>query len=129
MVFLSFLAANWLILLIGIIVLGYVGVSIYKFSKLPINEKYSRIRAYLLYVVTIAEEKWGAGMGAVKLGEVYDAFTKKYPIIKIFISWETFKNLVDSALVEMRKILEVKAIKEAEAAASLAELTPAITEG
>ena len=32
-------------------------------SKLPINEKYSRIRAYLLYVVTIAEEKWGAGMG------------------------------------------------------------------
>ena len=59
MAFLAFLAANWLYLLVGAIVIAYLGVSIYKFSKLPIDQKYSRISAYLLYMVTIAEEEWG----------------------------------------------------------------------
>lgn len=129
MAVLAFLVANWLAILIGLIVAGFIGTSIYKFVKLPIEKKYKTIRTYLLYVVTIAEQNWGSGTGPIKLGEAYDAFTEKYPIIKIFISWETFKKIVDSALVEMRAILEAKAQKEAEAAAKLAESTPAITEG
>lgn len=124
MTILAFLVTNWLVILIGLIVLGFVGTSIYKFAKLPLEKKYKTIRAYLLYLVAIAEQNWGSGTGPIKLGEVYDAFTKKYPIIKLFISWETFKKIVDSALAEMRMLLEAKAKKEAEEAARLAESTP-----
>lgn len=108
-----FLMEYWFSLLIGIIVVCFISITIYKFVKLPIDQKYKTIRAYLLYIVTVAEENWGGGTGPIKLGEVYDAFTKKYPIIKLFISWETFNKLVDSALDEMREILEAKELEAA----------------
>ena len=106
MIVLTFIATYWFELLIGCILLGAIGTSIYKFSKLPIDKKYSRIRAWLLYVVIQAEKDWGSGTGPIKLSQVYGMFVARYPFIKTFISLETFDKLVDSALDEMRELLE-----------------------
>ena len=110
MVVLTFIATYWLELLIGCILLGALGTGIYKFSKLPIDKKYSRIRAWLLYIVTQAEKDWGSGTGPIKLSQVYDMFVARYPFIKTFISLETFDKLVDNALDEMRELLEKKEV-------------------
>ena len=106
MVVLTFIVTYWFELLVGCILLGAIGTSIYKFSKLPADKKYSRIRAWLLYEVTQAEKDWGSGTGPIKLSQVYDMFVVRYPFVKTFISLETFDKLVDSALDEMRKLLE-----------------------
>ena len=106
MAVLTFIATYWFELLIGCILLGAIGTSIYKFSKLPIDKKYSRIRAWLLYAVTQAEKDWGSGTGPIKLSQVYNMFVARYPFIKTFISLETFDALVDSALKEMRELLK-----------------------
>ena len=106
MIVLTFIATYWFELLIGCVLLGALGTSIYKFSKLPIDKKYSRIRAWLLYVVIQAEKDWGSGTGPIKLSQVYGMFVARYPFLKTFISLETFDKLVDSALIEMRELLE-----------------------
>lgn len=106
MTILTFIVTYWFELLIGAIVLAACGISIHKFRKLPVDKKYSRIRAWLLYIVIKAEQSLGSGTGPIKLSSVYGTFTERYPIIKIFMSLATFNKLVDSALDEMRELLE-----------------------
>lgn len=113
MAFLNFIATHWFELLIAVIVLIVAGVSIAHFIKLPVNQKYSRIREWLLYAVVQAEKEWGSGTGPIKLSQVYNMFVARYPFVKIFISFETFSELVDSALEEMKRLLERKKIDEA----------------
>lgn len=112
---LTFIATYWLEILIGLICASIIGIKTYKFSKLPVEQKFSRIRAWLIFAVTEAEKEWGGGTGQIKLAKVYDAFCAKYPIIKIFISMSVFSQLVDSALEEMKKVLERKELIELEA--------------
>lgn len=106
MIVLTFLMTYWFELLMGIIILGAIGTSIYKFSKLPVDTRYSKIRAWMLYAVSEAEKEWGSGTGAIKIGKVYDMMVAKFPWVSFFMSEKTFNELVDHALNEMRELLE-----------------------
>lgn len=60
----------------------------------------------MLAWVIQAEKELGGGTGKVKLSTVYGTFVTAFPILKNFISFETFSLWVDDALEEMRKLLE-----------------------
>ena len=71
-----------------------------------------RVKKWLLYAVSVAEQELGSGTGQLKLGQVYNMFVERYPVLKILVSFETFKGWVDLALEEMEKMLEKEEIKE-----------------
>lgn len=93
-------------LIIAIIIIAIV--LIFLVGKQP-----EKVKKWLLYAVSNAERELGGGTGPLKLGQVYDDFVSKYPILKIFVSFETFKGWVKIALIEMEKLLvEKEAVKE-----------------
>lgn len=79
------------------------------------NEK-SRIREWLLAAVTDSEKQLGSGTGQLKLRTVYNWFIDKFPIVSMFVHFETFSSWVDLALKELRHLIatnpSVKAIVE-----------------
>lgn len=93
-----------IISIIAIIILATIKVI--RFSKLPKNEQFKKIKKCLLGWVIDAERELGGGTGKVKLSVVYSYFVQSFPIIKSFVSFETFSDWVDDALEEMRKMLE-----------------------
>lgn len=97
---------NWYVIvaiLAGIVAL--VGAVI-AFFKLPVAAQRDRIRQWLLWAVSLAEQKFGGGTGQLKLREVYDKFITKFPFTSKIISFQTFSNLVDDALVDMKEMLD-----------------------
>ena len=94
----EFIIENWA-LIIGVIV--FVFGIVYTIVKQP-----QKIKEWLLWAVSEAEAKLGSGTGQLKLREVYDKFTSKYPVISLFVPFNTFSMWVDEALDEMRKLIE-----------------------
>ena len=64
------------------------------------------IKEWLLYAVVEAEKNLGSKTGKIKLRQVYDEFIRTFPIISKIISFSLFSSLVDTSLIEMKKILE-----------------------
>ena len=79
------------------------------------NEK-SRIQEWLLAAVADSEKQLGSGTGQLKLRQVYNWFIDKFPIVSMFVHFETFSDWVDLALKELKRLIEtnpsVKAIVE-----------------
>lgn len=97
---------NWAVI-VGLIALAVaVGIAIRTFIKLPTSAQKEKVRKCLLAWVIQAERELGGGTGKVKLSTVYGTFVTAFPILKNFISFETFSKWVDDALDEMRKLLE-----------------------
>lgn len=65
-----------------------------------------KIKEWLLWAVIEAEKDFDAGMGQVKLRQVYDLFVNKYPTVSFFVSFETFSKWVDEALAVMHSLIE-----------------------
>lgn len=102
---------NWIIdnwyIVIGLLALLVTGaLLIYKFLGLPTKEQVTKIKALLLYWVTLAESELGSGTGQLKLRYVFDLFTDKFKFTAKLISFETFSLWVDEALETMREMLE-----------------------
>lgn len=64
------------------------------------------IKEWLLYAVVEAEKNLGSKTGKIKLRQVYDEFIRTFPIISKIISFNLFSSLVDTSLIEMKKILD-----------------------
>jgi hypothetical protein len=101
----DFILENWyvIIIIIALVILAIVGFI--KFIKLPSSEKTSKIKALLLTWVAEAEKQYKGKTGVYKLGKVYDWFTDKFPIIKLFISFKRFQEWVDVALEKLKEDL------------------------
>lgn len=100
-----FLIENWYMIVAGIcVVVGVVG-AVKKFSGLSKDEKYEQVRGWLLQAVILAEQKYGAGTGRMKLSAVYDAFCEALPWIAELLPFETFSQYVDDALDEAKGLL------------------------
>ncbi len=90
------LVENWNLVLI--LVLLIVGVIEYFFNR-------NRAKEWLLGAVTEAEKELGSKTGKLKLRMVYDAFITKFPIFSKLISFQSFSDMVDEVLVEMRRVI------------------------
>jgi len=97
---------NWYVVVGIIAILVVAGFAIYKFTGLPTKEQIIKIKAWLLQAVVSAEKDLGSGTGRIKLSVVYNAFITKFPITAKIISFETFSNLVDGALDELKELLK-----------------------
>ena len=104
---------NWFVAL-GLLALVGFGIFLFvKFLGLPTNEQIKKIKAWLLQAIIDTEAELGSKTGKLKLSKVYDLFITKFPTTAKFISFDTFSNYVDLALVEMKKLLETnEAIKQ-----------------
>lgn len=102
----EFIFENWFVI-VGMVALaavaGYVAVN---FFRMPSGDQLAKVREWLLYAVTEAEKAFGSQTGKLKLRYVYDMFLGKFGWIARLISFETFSDLVDDALVEMRGLLD-----------------------
>lgn len=74
------------------------------FALVAIRER-KNLKNWLLYAVAAAEKALGSGTGELKLRQVYDAFLAKFPIISKFMSFNTFKALIENALDELEELI------------------------
>lgn len=102
----EWLINNWYIVIGLLALLASGGLVIYKFAGLPTKEQIVKIKALLLYWVTLAEKELGNGTGQLKLRYVYDLFTAKFKVAARLVSFELFSIWVDEALEQMRVMLE-----------------------
>lgn len=94
---LNWIINNWYVL----VVIGIALVVIY----IAITDK-ARVKEWLRYAVTRAEQELGGGTGQIKLRQVYDMFIERFPIFSKFISFNLFSSWVDVALDFLREQLE-----------------------
>ena len=90
--------------------LSYFVPQIIKFCKMSKDDKRKLLLTYLAGLVTMAEDKIGAGHGAEKLAEVENYFnTHAGPyykmILKVF-GKENLKGLIEEALALVKKNFE-----------------------
>ena len=98
---------NYWYVIVGIIaVLIVAGFAVYKFAGLPTKSQVAKIKEWLLFAVTKAEQELGEKTGQLKLRTVYDLFVSKFPTTAKLVSFETFSVWVDAAFVELQKMLE-----------------------
>ena len=113
----QFICEYWYIIVAFIAVIAFVAIEVYKWIQLPDSEQKAQVRQWLLFAVAKAEAELGTGTGQLKLSRVYDMFLAKFPAIALFISFEEFSAMVDSALEELEDLIDnsdniASAIKE-----------------
>lgn len=102
----DFFMENWFMILAFAAIVVVAVLAVYRFFKLPTEEQLDNLRAWLLGAVTEAEKQLGGGTGQLKLRQVYDLFVARFPWLAKVITFNTFSDMVDDALVEMRELLE-----------------------
>lgn len=93
-------------LLITTVVLAFVGYLVYTYLTAPSEKRKSMIYSWLLQAVVEAEKIFKSKSGSLKFSYVYDAYLQRFPLISRFLPKAIFMELVNEALVEMRKLLE-----------------------
>lgn len=98
---------------IGAVVLAFLSYfvpQIIKFCKMSKEDKRKLLLTYLAGLVTMAEEKIGAGHGAEKLAEVEEYFKKNagvfYKMLLKVFGKENLKGLIEEALQLVKKNFE-----------------------
>lgn len=92
----EFIMSNWETIVILLLVI--VGL-------ISFLSKKANIQKLLTYICLEAERQWGSKTGTIKLRQVYDWFTSKYPIMSTIITFNQFSKMVDIGLVEMRDLI------------------------
>ena len=114
--FLDLINQNWTLITViiglGILVFKKVKNYLSLSNQEKINLALGQIRISALKLVTDAEETYDNWVkaGAIKRAEVIDRIFEKYPILNKVTDQETLietlDNIIDEALVEMRKVIE-----------------------
>lgn len=105
----EFITDNWYIILAAIAAVAVLVYVVVKFFKFPRAEQITKIKEWLLFAVTQAEQQFGSGTGQLKLRCVYDMFVTKFPYLVKFVSFEFFSKLVDDVLVKFKDMFKSNA--------------------
>lgn len=97
---------NWFVLVALVAVAAGAAYTVYAFVKMPSTKQLNKVREWLLYAVTMAEQKLGGGTGQIKLRYVYDMFVTRFTWLAKVITFKMFSMMVDEALERMKAILE-----------------------
>ena len=109
----KFITENWFVLVALAAVAASAGFTAYSFMRQPSDKQLQKVKEWLLYAVTMAEQQLGGGTGQIKLRYVYDMFVQRFTWLARVISFESFSLLVDEALDKMKIMLESnKAMQE-----------------
>ena len=102
----KYIVENWFVIVGLIAVLAAGGYAVYVFVKMPSDKQLNKVKEWLLYAVTKAEKKLGAGTGKLKLRYVYDMFVARFEWLAKVITFDMFSMMVDEALEKMRTMLD-----------------------
>ena len=92
-------AQEIIILIIAVLVVLGVGViGAYNFFTLPTTKQQTKVKEWLKYAVSVAENKLGSSTGQLKLRKVYSMFIVEFPWLAKFVQFETFSKWVDEAV-------------------------------
>ena len=94
---LTFLAENWYVIVVVLILLFGIYYTITNKEK---------VKKWLEYAVTQAEKDLKSGTGQLKLRQVYDMFIERFPVFSKLVPFSVFSLWVDEALVFLREQLE-----------------------
>lgn len=98
---------NWLAYVpqaaLFIILLIFVVMGLITFLKMPRAKQEEALMEFLKWAVFQAEKRLGSGTGQLKLREVYQQATLQFPWVAERITFEKFSQMVDEALIWMRK--------------------------
>ncbi len=109
----NWIGTNMFLIVIVAILTVVLIVTILRFLGKPRTEQIDTFKKWLLYAVCEAEKNLGTKTGELKLMAVYEAAVKTFPWVKIFITFEQFKEYVDDALDEMKVLLDTNtSVKE-----------------
>ena len=92
-------------IILALVIVAIICILIVWFLKLGKEKQLKVITEWLLLAVIKAEKELGDGTGQVKLRFVYDLFIDKFRFASMFISFNQFSALVDSALVIMKEMI------------------------
>ena len=107
----EWLMTNWYMIIVFLIVGIVAGMAIKKWLELPTMDQIESVKEWLVYAVTEAEKQLGGKTGQLKLRLVYDMAIEKFKWLS-FISFSTFSDWVDEALVVMKDMLKNERIAE-----------------
>lgn len=97
---------NWSLLVVILACLLIAYNALKKFAGLPSEEQLLKVRELLLYLVIEAEKEFGSQTGQIKLRYVYSKFCEFFPSLVPVIPFDVFEKMVDSALEQMRHLIE-----------------------
>ena len=92
-------------IILALVIVAIICILIAGFLKLGKERQLKVITEWLLLAVIKAEKELGDGTGQIKLRFVYDLFIDKFRFASMFISFNQFSALVDSALVIMKEMI------------------------
>lgn len=101
----EFIMENWMLIVAGLAAAVVAVVFAVDFFKANREQQIENVKEWLLYAVTLAEKELGSGTGKLKLRQVYDMFTTRFPWLAKVITFEKFSEMVDEALVTMNDLL------------------------
>lgn len=100
------IAEYWFVILALVIAVIGIIMMVLQFAELPTKKQLAKVKEWLLFAVIEAEAELGSGTGQLKLRTVYDMFLERFAWLAKVISFDTFSELVDEALEEMREMLK-----------------------
>lgn len=102
----EFLINYWQVIFGCCILVAACIFGVYKFIKLPHEQRMANLKEWLKLAVIEAEASFTeGGAGILKLRSVYDAAIERFPWVSTAISFQAFSNYVDEALDWMESAL------------------------
>ena len=104
-------AQEIIILIIAVLVVlggGAVYATVaYNFFTSPTTKQQTKVKEWLKYAVSVAENKLGSSTGQLKLRKVYSMFIVEFPWLAKFVQFETFSKWVDEAVKWLDKQIDI----------------------
>lgn len=101
----EFLINYWPMLIVAAAMLVMAIIFIIDFIQKSPKEKLESIKQWAIYACALAEAHLGSGTGQLKMRETYDMFLQRFPSLATYISYETYKETAEMALVEFKQML------------------------
>ena len=109
----NWIVENWTLVVTVIAAIVVAIFYVKKFLNKPTDEQIKALKEWMLWITLEAERQLGSGTGKAKLRFCFNEFIKTFPWIAKVMTFDEFSCMIDSVLVDMRKLLETnEAIKE-----------------
>ena len=99
---------NIIAIVVGVVFAACGVCGVYSFMQKPTGEQIANLLEALKYLVSLAEKELGAGVGQLKLREVYDTVISndKFAWVAKYMTFDKFSEYVDDALDWMNEQIE-----------------------
>ena len=104
--FLDFILNYWHLIITALAMIVIAIVFIIDFIKKSPKERMDSIKQWAIYACALAESHLGSGTGQLKMRETYDMFLEKFPSLAEVITYEKYKAIAETALIEFKEMLK-----------------------